>query len=199
MRVQLLSGVGLVACLSAACGGHSSSPTAPTAATPSSSAGQPIVSATVAQAIAQLGAAPASGLSTITIPCSGGGSVTMTPMSTGTPGPSGDFTTTSRMQFNNCVSGGVTMNGDPYLDSALSLSGTASATMTLTVTTTGAVRFDVNGQQGRMLDNCTTTMTIQGPITPGVLPPMTVSYSGTITWEQPLGSTPVTHACGPAQ
>jgi hypothetical protein len=166
---------------------------------PSSSVDQPIVSATVAQAIAQLGAAPASGLSTITFSCSGGGSVTMTPLTTGTPGSSGDFSITSRMQFNNCVSGAVTMNGDPYLDSVLSFSGSSSTTMTLTATTTGGVRFDANGQQGRMVDNCTTTMTIQGPITPGVTPPMTVSYSGTITWEQPLGSTPVTHACGPAQ
>jgi hypothetical protein len=156
------------------------------------------VRATVAQAITQIGITPAYGGS-INVPCPSGGSMTITPMSIGTPTPAGDFSFTSRTEFKDCRSGAVSMNGDPYLENAASFSGLSTATMTSTVNTTGGIRFDVNGQQGRVQYNCTQTMTIQGPITPGVLPPMTISYSGSITWEQPLGSAPVTRACSPTQ
>ena len=64
-----------------------------------------------------------------------------------------------------------------------------------TLRTTGGVRVD-NGVQGRVQFNCTTTVSISmaNPSSPQV----SVASSGTTTFEQPLGSTPVVRPCGPA-
>jgi hypothetical protein len=50
--------------------------------------------------------------------------------------------------------------------------------------------------QGRVQFNCTTTTTIS--MSNGSTPQFSMSASGTITFEQPLGSTPVVRPCGPA-
>lgn len=155
----------------------------------------------MSQAVGQMAlAGPVTGgtSNTITVPCPGGGSMVMTM----NPGQLGDvYRSSSRIEFRDCRNGSITMNGDPYLDSSMegsfaSLGGGTSGTSVLKMTTTGGMRMSSNGIQGRVGFNCTTTVTMTS--TGAAQPQVSISSSGTMTFEQPLGSTPVTRPCGPA-
>ncbi len=81
----------------------------------------------------------------------------------------------------------------------VSFSGPAGGTggdSVATMRTTGGMRINSNGVQGRVQFNCTTTVSIS--MSNGSSPQVSVSSSGTTTFEQPLGSTPVVRPCGPA-
>ena len=85
-------------------------------------------------------------------------------------------------------------NGMPSNSSSFLPSSSVFAVVTMR--TTGGLRMNTNGVQGRVQFNCTTTVSIS--IVNGSSPQVSVSSSGTTTFEQPLGSTPVTRPCGPA-
>jgi hypothetical protein len=70
-----------------------------------------------------------------------------------------------------------------------------TSSMTATIRTTGGLRFDAGATQGRSQYDCTQVMSIQ--LTGGTAPAqVSVTSSGTITWEQPLGTVTV-RPCGP--
>jgi len=94
----------------------------------------------------------------------------------------------------------VTINGDPYLsmasDYVLSPAGGGlPPSITATIRTTGGLRFDAGGVQGRAQYNCTPMMSMQ-LANDGTLPQPSITSTGTITWEQPLGTVTV-RSCGP--
>lgn len=92
------------------------------------------------------------------------------------------------------------MNGDPALlmEGTYTFgtpTGTGASAMTATTRMTGGVRFDNAGVAGRARYDCTMTMSMQiGSDGTPALP--VITSSGTMTWEQPLG-TVVVHSCGP--
>jgi len=194
MSIRRRSLIVAASALAACCGGSPSAPSTPL----QTSTAQTAVASVLSQATTQLavvGGAPSAGI--VTLACAGGGSMTIT--LGGTPPPSGNtFSLSSRTDFNNCRTDQVTINGDPFLQSAsqyvISGSGTSGSAMT-TTTMTGGLRFDSNGVQGRVQFNCTSVITVALTSTPS---PASIAWSGTMTWEQPLGSTPVAKACGPA-
>ena len=109
------------------------------------------------------------------------------------------FRTSSRTEFRDCRNKTVTINGDPYLESSSEFllptpGGTGESTSTTRMT--GGMRFDNGGVQGRVRFNCTVIMTMR--LVPGSPPEVSMTASGTTTFEQPLGSTPVVRPCGPA-
>jgi hypothetical protein len=135
---------------------------------------------------------------TFTVPCAGGGAMVMTmnPL----PPQGNVFRSSSRIEFRECRNQTVTINGDPYLDTSIDLSfsspgGLVSGDSVSTMRTTGGLRINSNGVQGRVQFNCTTTVSIS--MVNGSSPQISVSSSGTMTFEQPIGSTPVVRACGP--
>jgi len=146
-------------------------------------------------------AAPLAGdvLHGLSYPCPEGGSIDTT-FSAGLPtGPGSTLTMTSKMEFNACKSQGLVIQGDPYLlTSGEYMIGpivdNLPSSMTTTTRTTGGVRFTGAGTTGRAQYDCTQLMAIQfssnGP------PQISATSSGTITWEQPLG-TVTTRPCGP--
>ncbi len=189
--------------LASGCGG--SSPTAPSTVTPPTGASpattQGIVGATLTQATGMLVSAAPGGLSRVMIQaCPGGGSMTMTFSVTTPTGPSGTLTTSSRIEFSDCRSQTVTINGDPYLMMTGEhvfgpVADGVSSSMTTTMRMTGGLRFDAGGTQGRAQYDCTHVMSMQiGSNGTTTLP--SVTSSGTITWEQPLGTVMV-RPCGP--
>ena len=103
---------------------------------------------------------------------------------------------TGRIEFNNCQSQNVAIQGDPYLEMSgvfsMPVSGGATTTASSSQHITGGLRFTSNGEQGRAQYDCAIAMTMQ--MSSGA-PQVSMTASGTITWEQPLGSTPVTHSC----
>jgi hypothetical protein len=112
------------------------------------------------------------------------------------------FRTTSRMEPRDCRYGTTTVNGDPYIQMSSEhvttgslVAGTISGS-TSTMRTTGGLRFETNGVQGRAKYDCTDVLTITYPTTPGGSLQISRQSSGTVTWEQPLGS-PVVRPCGP--
>ena len=135
---------------------------------------------------------------TISFPCADGGSMSMTfdnPTGFVTSGP---ITTSSRIEFTDCRNQTVTINGDPAILMAGTYTfGTASgntpSSMTSTTRMTGGLRLDGQAASGRARYDCTTTMSMQMSSTGPVTQP-TVTSSGTITWEQPLGT--VVMPCG---
>jgi hypothetical protein len=136
----------------------------------------------------------------LTAPCSGGGSVVLT-MNPLPQEQNNVFRSSSRIEFRDCRTQTVTINGDPYLDTSIELSystpaGGPGGDSTSTMRTTGGLRINSSGVQGRVQFNCTTTVTIS--MANGAAPQVSVSSSGTTTFEQPLGSTPVVRPCGPA-
>src|SRR5262249_18465897 len=138
-----------------------------------------------------LTAAPGGGTSgVLTNACPGGGSMTLTFSATPPAATSNTITTSARMDFSDCRSQSVTINGDPYLmmSSEYAFSPpTGSPTVTATNRMTGGLRFDAGGVQGRAQYDCTQTMTMQ--IGSGGTPtPSAITSTGTITWEQPLGT-----------
>ena len=195
--------VAALACvgLAAGCGGQS--PSSPSSSQSSSSATQSAVMATVSQAMSQAALAGRTATvdaNTITVPCSGGGSMVIT-ISPLPQVPSDVFKSSSRLEFRDCRNQNVTMNGDPYLDLSMELSfstpgGALSGNSTSTIRTTGGVKINNNGVLGRAQFNCTTTVSIT--VVNGSSPQVSVSSTGTTTFEQPIGSTPVTRPCGPS-
>ena len=193
---------GLVFCalsLGTACGGH-------TPAAPSTVQTEPIqttVSSAVADGMNQVAVrAPTTGdvVNTFTMPCPGGGSIVLTFGGTLPRDPGTVLTTSSRSEHRDCKYGNTTINGDPYLESTNEhiFSGPgATGTSTSTMRATGGLRFDADGVQGRVKFNCTMIVTIPPP--DGASRPLpSMTWSGTTTWEQPIGSTSVVRPCGPA-
>jgi len=201
MRADRLLAPLVIAGLAVACGG--SSPSAPSTVTPptgsSPAATQAIIAATVTQATNALVSVTPDGLSrAVTFPCPSGGSMTLTVNVTTPTGPSGTLTTSTRNEFNDCRSQTVTINGDPYLALAgehVMVRGADGVTssVTSTVRITGGLRFDDGATQGRVRYDCTQMMSLQ--IVNGTPSQPSVTSSGTITWEQPLG-TVTSHQCG---
>jgi hypothetical protein len=201
-----LSGAFVVALgLTAGCGGQgpsTPSPLAPSTQGTNVSATQTIIAATISQAtvntamtVSQDGSSP-----TVTFPCPDGGSMSLTVTSTPGAGASGTFTSSSRVEFTGCRSQTVTIDGDPAVmtEGTYTFSGTPGAdasTLTSTIRMTGGLRFDAGGVAGRARYDCTvtTSMALNGNGTPT---PQTVTSSGTLTWEQPLG-TVIVRPCGP--
>jgi hypothetical protein len=195
--------VGLVAAtvLGAAC---TRSPTKPTSF-PSTSdevrGADAAVSTMVSLAISQAAiAAPPGGFSgnALEIPCSLGGSMKFT--MTRIPDPP-SFSSSSRMEYVNCNSGGLVLNGDPYLEMTSSYTSElptdgVPGRATITTRMTGGVRFEMNGLRGRSQYDCTHVSTITYSAGGGA-PQFERHSTGTITWESPLGN-PVARPCGPA-
>jgi hypothetical protein len=193
----------ILAGLAAGCGG--SSPSAPSTVTPPTSvspaATQGIVGATLTQATSVLVSAASDGSSrVITYTCPGGGSMTMTMTINVTPtAPSGTVTTSSRTEFSDCRSQTVTIHGDPYLTMTgesvfvRSADGLTSS-VTATIRMTGGLRFEEGATQGRAQYDCTQVMSLQ--IVNGTPSQPSITSSGTMTWEQPLGTVAV-RPCGP--
>ena len=120
----------------------------------------------------------------LTMPCQGGGSmvITLGPME---PPQDNVFRTSSRIEYRDCRNQTVTINGDPYLESSGEFllptpGGTGEATST---TTRHAFR-----QRRRRGVRFSMRLT----------PEVSMTATGTTTFEQPLGSTPVVRPCGPA-
>lgn len=193
----VLVGIGIAA----GCGG---SPSAPSATPAVTTATQGIVSAAVSLALSQAAVVVPSDTPSITLtyPCPDGGSVNMTFSVTGPAQPlepAGTVVTTSRTEFNDCKSQSVIIRGDPYLVVTgehvfTPIVESRPLNSTATMHTTGGLRFEGNGVQGRAQYNCTQVVTIDfgsngTPIVSG-------TSSGTITWEQPLGTITV-RPCGP--
>ena len=190
--------------LAAGCGG--SSPSAPSTVTPptglSPATTQGIIGATLTQATSALVSASSDGLSRVmTYTCPGGGSMTMTMTFNLTPTvPSGTVTSSSRTEFSDCRSESVTIHGDPYLlmtGETLIVRGSDGLTSSMTVTMrmTGGLRFEAGATQGRAQYDCTHVMSFQiGNGAPTHQP--SITSSGTMTWEQPLGTVTV-RPCGP--
>jgi hypothetical protein len=181
------------------CGGGT--PTAPSAASSDSSA--TAVQTVVAQALTQAAlTVPTAGMlmGPLTMPCPDGGVMVMTygPLP---PGLTSPISTTSRIEYRDCRSGGTLINGDPYLELAseykmapIGQIGSASAmSWTSTMRQTGGLLFTTNGVQGRATFDCTVETSVVS--TSGTTPQVTRRSSGTITWEQPLGS-PTVRPCG---
>lgn len=103
---------------------------------------------------------------------------------------------TGRIEFNNCEAQNVTIQGDPYLEMSgtfsMPVSGGATTTASSSEHITGGLRFTSNGEQGRAQYDCSIAMTMQ--MSSGA-PQVSMTASGTIMWEQPLGSAPVTYSC----
>ena len=192
----------ILAGLAAGCGG--SSPSAPSTVTPPTSLSpattQGIIGATLTQATSALVSASSDGLSRVmTYTCPGGGSMTMTMTFNVTP-TSGTVTSSSRTEFNACRSESVTIHGDPYLmmtGETVVVRGADPLTSSTTVTMrmTGGLRFEAGATQGRAQYDCTHVMSFQiGNGAPTHQP--SITSSGTMTWEQPLGTVTV-RPCGP--
>jgi hypothetical protein len=186
--------------LAAGCGKSSSSPSS-VSGTSSLAAESAVISA-MSQAMSQVAfAGRTTGITenTFTSPCAGGGSMVMTmnPL----PQQGNVFRSSSRIEFRDCTNQTVTINGDPYLETSIDLlfstpAGGTGGDSVSTMRTTGGVRIISNGVQGRVQFNCTTTVNIS--MANGSSPQISSSSSGTITFEQPLGSTPVVRPCGPS-
>ena len=107
----------------------------------------------------------------------------------------------SRHEFTDCRTQTVTINGDPailmegtYTFGAATGTGNVPSSMTSTTRMTGGLRFDAAGVAGRARYDCTMTTSMQIGSN-GPLAPPTLTSSGTITWEQPLGTVRV-QPCG---
>lgn len=147
--------------------------------------------------VALAGLSPGTAPTSFTISCAGGGSIVIT-LDPFTPGPTNVFRSSSRAEYRDCKNQSVTINGDPYLESSAEhvfASGPGSDA-TSTMRTTGGLRMDANGVQGRVKFDCTMTSTFH--LVPGSTTTSTPTWSGTMTIEQPIGSTPVVRPCGPA-
>ena len=136
---------------------------------------------------------------TATFPCKDGGSMSMIFTSPTGAVLSGTFTSSSRIEFTECRSQSVTINGDPaiLMDGTYTFgtaTGSAPSSLTATTRMTGGLRFDGAGTPGRARYDCTMTISIQIGSN-GTPAQQTNTASGTITWEQPLG-TVVVRPCG---
>ena len=198
MRQDRLSALLIGLAFLAGCGCSPSHPS------PATSNIEGVITTAITQAVSRAAIfAPGSDVpNTVTTPCPEGGSITSTYNGTLPPGPSTPVVTTSKTEFNDCKSQNVIIRGDPNLLTTGEhvfgpfVGGTVSSA-SATLRTTGGLRFETNGTQGRAQFDCTSAITIQyGSIG---LPQVSVTSTGTIAWEQPLG-TPIRNvACGPSQ
>lgn len=189
--------------LAAGCGGSPSSPSSGSGT--SSLAAESAVMSAMSQAMRQLAiAAPTigDGSVSVTMPCADGGSIVLT-LSTLPPQQANVLRSSSRIEFRDCRNQGVALNGDPYLETSAEhsfpgLAGTGGDSIS-TLRTTGGIRMDSGGVQGRVQFNCTTTVNIHSVDGSRSSPPqVSATSTGTTTFEQPLGSTPVVRPCGPS-
>jgi len=186
--------------LAAGCGGSPSAPSSSSSASLNVAAQTAVMSA-MTQAMSQLviAAPTADGANSFTMPCPGGGSI-VTTFSMTAPQLANVYRSTSRTEFRDCRNQTVTLNGDPYLETSaehvFSSTGAPSTDSTSTITTSGGVRMESGGVVGRAQFNCTMIMSVH--LVNGGSPQVSVSASGTIAFEQPIGSTPVVRPCGPA-
>jgi len=109
------------------------------------------------------------------------------------------LTSSSRLEFADCRMQTVTMNGDPaiLMDGVYTFGAatpTGSRSISATTHMTGGVRFDTPSGAGRAKYDCTMSISMQIG-SDGTTSQPSVTSSGTITWEQPLGTVSV-HACG---
>jgi hypothetical protein len=196
MRSRYLFAVLVGVSLAAACGGSPSSPSS--SSTNSNLAAQTVVMSAMAQAMSQITVVSPSGDNTFTMPCPGGGTI-VTTFSMAPPSQGNVYRSTSRTEFRDCKNQTVTLNGDPYLETtaehSFSSTGGPVGDSTSTLTMTGGMRMDGNGVRGRAQFNCTTIASVH--VVNGA-PQFSFTSSGTITFEQPIGSTPVTRPCGPS-
>ena len=183
--------------LAAGCGESPSSPSPGQGASIQSA--ETAVIAAMSQATRQLALTPPNGPpgGPYTMPCADGGSMVLT-MGPFSPPQDNVFRTSWRIEFRDCRNQTVTINGDPYLETSGEFvfpapGGTES---TSTSRMTGGMRTDNSGVQGRVRFDCTITSRMR--LVPGAPPEVTTSATGTTTYEQPLGSTPVVRPCGPA-
>ena len=127
---------------------------------------------------------------TITAPCAGGGTMSLSP-GQGTSVPidgNGPFNAEFETVFTACRSRDVTLNGREHV----TFSGTYDSFRPMagsTMTREGVMTFGLNGVEGRRTFNCTLTF---GP-TPGA-----ITASGTATWEYPIGTPISGMGCGPS-
>jgi len=147
--------------------------------------------------VSRLGPSPV-----VTVPCADGGSMSMTFGSPTQPISSGTFTSSSRLEFTDCRTQTVTINGDPFImmDGTYTFTtgtGNVPSSMTATTRMTGGLRFDAAGMPGRARYDCTMTTSMPIPANGSSTQPVlaTITSSGTITWEQPLGTVSV-RPCG---
>lgn len=195
MACRKVYGVLISLSLAAGCGGSPSSPS-PASGTSSASVESAARSA-MTQAMTQIainGRAPGDPFTSL---CDGGGSIVMTMTPLPQPQPN-VFGASIRIEYRDCTRQTITINGDPYLESTMQSSGAlgTGGPSVMTMQTTGGLRITSNGVQARVQFNCSTISTIT--VTAGSTPQVSISSSGTITLEQPLGSTPVVRPCGPA-
>ena len=200
MGCRSLFGILVSVSLAAGCGGSPSSPSSVSAT--SSLAAELAVTSAMTQAMSQLaivGRAGGDTPNTFTMPCPAGGSTVMTwnqlPLQ-----QSNIYRSSSRIEFRDCKNQTGTVNGDPYLETSAEHSfpspmGTGGDSVS-TLRTTGGLRIDTGGTQGRVQLDCTMTVSVHSVT--GSTPQMSLTSTGTITIEQPLGSTPVVRPCGPA-
>ena len=180
--------------------GCSGSPASPSPG--STQATEAAVMSAMTQAMRQLSiVAPTGGGAphTFTMPCPGGGSIVMTFTTTPLQTQTNVFRSSSRMEYQECRNNMVTINGDPYLERTSEHSfptiGNPTGESSSTHRTTGGMRIDSGGVRGRAQFDCTMTANVR--FVNGT-PQVSLTSSGTITLEQPLGSTPVVRPCGPA-
>lgn len=198
MRPYQLSVALLAVVLTAGCGRAPSGPSQV-----SSASAQMVVGAAVTEALSKAAVvAPFSGdvVQGVTMPCPDGGTIKLTYSAAMPTGPGSTLTTSSKTEFDNCKSQNVTIQGDPYLESSGEhvvgpIVNNQPSTLTSTMRTTGGLRFEATGTQGRARYNCTQVMSIT--FGSNGLPTISTTSSGTITWEQPLG-TVTTRPCGPS-
>ena len=181
--------------------GCSKSPASPSPE--STQAAEAAVVSAMSQAMRQLAIVvpPGGGVpNTFTMPCPGGGSIVMTFTTTPLQERTGVFRSSSRVEYQDCRNNSVTLNGDPYLETSSEHSfptiGGPTSESTSTHRTSGGMRIDIGGVRGRAQFDCTMTANVR--MLNGAPPQVSVTSSGTITLEQPLGSTPVVRPCGPA-
>jgi len=188
----------LVVSAAAACGGSPSSPS-PGAGSSNLAAEAAVISTmtTAMRQVAVVGPMTGDTLNTFTMPCTTSGSIVITVGGT-LPREANMHRSSSRIEYRECRNQTVTINGDPYLEttgehSFLTL-GAPDSDSVSTIRMTGGLRFDNAGVQGRVQFNCTNTMTVR--FVSGS-PQVSSTSTGTITFEQPLGSVPVARPCGP--
>jgi hypothetical protein len=187
--------------VAAGCGGSPTAPSSDTSKATSSLAAQSAVMSAMAQAISQVAVmGPFGGAITnpLTIPCAGGGSIVATFESV-PPQQSTVYRSSSRIEFHDCKNQGTTVNGDPYLETsgehAFPTQSGAGGDSVSTLRTTGGLRTESTGVQGRVRFDCTMTIVLRWE---NGSPQPSMTATGTTTFEQPLGSTPVVRPCGPA-
>lgn len=184
------------------CGQHS--PSAPTAVTSSGvdAAIEATVKTMVAETTSLVGATlPTPNSPVFTTACPSGGTVTTTflnvpPSSSG----SGPLSVSARSDYNDCRSPTSILRGDPAIfhTTTMEVSGVGSGaatsgTLTATTKTTGGLLIESASSTLRVRFDCGSTMVT----TLGSLGLPQIRWSGTITWESPLGAPPRTTSCGP--